>query len=144
MTDLREIYEEFLMTVERYAPVVPFGDEDAFILFKRGVRRMFIDTGRAADYDPKKITERGLKNCEYDMGQDEQNYVLLAAQAAFYKQMAADIAQPNRITQHKTDALTVTFSDKTGAEINTRIGELEAELREAYHKMPQFVEVLGK
>lgn len=104
---------------------------------------MFIDTGRADKYDPAMYTEAGLDKVEYDIGQDEQHYILLAAQVAFYRQMVADVSQPNRITQHKTDALTVTFSDKSNAELIGRISDLENELRETYHKMPQFVEVLG-
>lgn len=143
MTDLREIYEEFLMLTGRYSPLVPLSEADKFIIFKRGVRRMFIDTGRAEDYVPSRITMETLGNVDYEMGQDELYYVLLAAQIAFYKQMAADVSQPNRITQHKTDALTVTFSDKTSGELVGRIADLENELREVYHKMPQFVEVLG-
>lgn len=143
MTDMRETYEEFLMAVSRYTPLVPLNDVDKFIIFKRGIRRMFIDTGRADKYDPAMFTENRLDNVNFEMGHDEQYYVLLAAQVAFYKQMAADVSQPNRITQHKTDALTVTFSDKSNAELVGRIADIEQEMREIYHKMPQFVEVLG-
>lgn len=143
MTDLTYIYEEYLMSVGRFKSTVPLNDHDKFIIFKRGIRRMFIDTGRADKYDPAMYTEAGLDKVEYDIGQDEQHYILLAAQVAFYRQMVADVSQPNRITQHKTDALTVTFSDKSNAELIGRISDLENELRETYHKMPQFVEVLG-
>lgn len=143
MTNLREIYDEYVFSVSRYNATIPLGDDDLFIIFKRGIRRMFIDTGRADKYVSSKFTEMQLENIEYDIGQDEQQYILVAAQIAFYKQMAIDVAQPNRITQHKTDALTVTFSDKSNAELAGRISDLELELREIYHKMPQFVEVLG-
>lgn len=138
MTNLLDVFEEFVFTAKRFKHSIPLSSRDYFILFKRGIRRYFIDTGRAKEYDPSLIKEDGLEEVPYDLDQDDITYILLAAQIAFYNQMAADIAQPNRITQHKTDALTVTFSDKATIEINTELSNLERRLSEVYFKMPQY------
>lgn len=144
MTDLTGLYEEFQMAVGVYKPITPLSPQDYFIVFKRGIRRMYIDTGRADQYDPNNFIEDTLNECPVDMGHDEQYYALLAAQLAFWQQMSADMASPNRITQHKTDALTVTFSDKSADNLFGTIHGLEADLVEAYHKMPQYARGIGQ
>lgn len=144
MTDLTEVYEEYLATVSGYTPLTSLSDADYFIIFKRGIRRMYIDTGRAALYNPADFTEDTLDACPVDMGIDEQYYVLLAAQIAFWQQMSKDLASPTRMTKHQTDALSVTFSDKGGDNLFATLHDLEADLREAYFKMPQYVGAIGR
>lgn len=139
MTDLSDLFDEFLLSVKSFKPLTPLNNEDRFILFKRGVRRMFIDTGRAEIYSPSLLPDEGeLKAFPFKLGVDEMEYILLSARIAFYKQMASDMAGPNRITSHKTDALTVTFSDKSYSDIAASIDGLENQLKELYLKMPQF------
>jgi len=138
VTNLLEAFEEFEFVAKRFKQTIPLAHKDYFILFKRGIRRFFVDTGRAKEYDPSLITEENLTEIPYDLGQDDITYILLAAQIAFYTQMISDIVQPNRITQHKTDALTVTFSDKVSAELTAEINDLENRLAEVYFKMPQY------
>lgn len=143
-TDLTEVYNEFRLIVGGYAPLTPLSEEDYFIIFKRGIRRMYIDTGRASLYVPSNFTEETLDACPVDMGVDEQYYALLAAQIAFWQQMGKDMASPNRMTKHQTDALSVTFSDKSADNLYATLHDLEADLREAYFKMPQFVGAIGR
>ena len=144
MTDLLSAFEEFEFSAKRFKHTIPLSHKDYFILFKRGIRRYFVDVGKADEYDPSLITEDMLEEVPYELKQDDISYIMAAAQMEFYIQMAADIAQPNRITQHKTDALTVTFSDKTTAEINAEIASLQRRLDEIYFKMPQYTLGVGR
>lgn len=144
MTDLSALYDEYRSAVRNYQPLIPLGAEDYFIIFKRGVRRMYIDTGRADQYKGSWLHfPSDLDAFPADVGEDEQEYILVCAQLAFYNQMAGDMAAPNQITQHKTDALTVTFSDKGFNNLSAKLADLEQDRTELYHKMPQFVKGAG-
>lgn len=139
MTDITDIYEEYLLAISRYPVIVALSDADKLIIFKKGLRNLFTATGRIRDYTHSSITATNLDECPYDLLEDEKLYVLLSAQIEFYKQMAADVANPQRITQHRTDALSVTFSNNPLNEINANIANLKSELIELYHRMPRFV-----
>lgn len=144
MTDLSSLYDEYMVAVQHYQALIPLGQEDYFILFKRGVRRMYIDTGRPDQYKGSWLrSPNDLNVFPADVGEDEQEYILICAQLAFYNQMASDMSAPNQITQHKTDALTVTFSDKGFANLNSKLADLEQERTDVYHKMPQFARGVG-
>lgn len=139
MTDLSQVYmEEYYFTVHRYTSIVPLAEEDYFTIFKRGIRRMFVDTGRAKDFNSMDYSYETMADCPHDFAEDEIDYILTAAKIAFYEQMVNDVSQPNRIVKHTTDALTVQFSDKSTAELNGIIADLEARLREIYFKMTRF------
>lgn len=139
MTPLQPIYSEYMLKVRSHTPAISLSATDYFTLFKSGVRRMFVDTGRKDLYFPAAITSPE-SSLSVDIGVDEEEYIVIAAQIAFYEQMLADVTAPNRITQHKTDALTVTFNNKDAEQIASTLRGLEMRLNEQFHKMPQFAE----
>lgn len=139
MPSLQPIYSEYMLKVRSHTPLIPLSESDYFTLFKSGVRRMFVDTGRKDLYSPSAITSPE-SYLDVDIGVDEEDYIVIAAQIAFYEQMLSDVTSPNRITQHKTDALTVTFNNKDADQIAATLRGLESRLHEQFHKMPQFAE----
>jgi hypothetical protein len=143
MTTLSELYAEFRLRVRSHVPTIPLSEQDYFTIFKLGVRRLFVATGRAALYNPATLTSPDSA-LSITLSQDEQDYIGIAALIAYYQQMMADAMGGDHVTQHKTDALTVTFSDKVIANYQSIISGLELQLREIYHKMPQFAEAMGE
>lgn len=140
--DLTDIYGEFRLAVSAVQPTLPLTEADYITLFKRGIRKMYIDTGRSEQYSGQKLNVETMEWDE-DMGQDEQWYACLAAQVAFCDQIILDASGSGRITQHKTDALTVVYSDKGAGMAQAMRDALRQDLTEAFHKMPQYAEPMG-
>lgn len=139
MTPLSSMYGEYRLSVRGHTPIIALSEDDYFTLFKQGVRRMFIDTGRATLFKSSSVST-SADSLSVDLSEAEQEYIILAARIAFFRQMLADATGGDHVTQHKTDALTVVFSDKTAANISQMIADLELRLTDLFHKMPQFAE----
>lgn len=104
---------------------------------------MYVDTGRSDMYSGDKLNEDEMEWSE-DMGQDEQWYACIAAQIGFCDQVILDASGDGRITQHKTDALTVVYSDKSASIAESMRNALKEDLNEAFHKMPRYAEPVGR
>ena len=139
MTDLSDIYSEFRLSTRSYPPAIPLTESDYFTIFKSGVRQLFIDTGRRTLYIPSELTE-STQQISADIGNDEQNYILIASRIKYFQQMLADASASGKIAQHKTDALTVVFGNKGVSDLSTMIADLKSDLLRAFHKMPRFAE----
>ena len=75
----------------------------------RGIKRLFIDTGRALLYDTEKLNagEDGW-TYDYDIKIDEERYIVICAQIEFFRKVQTDV---NKAMGYTTDALSVTGAD---------------------------------
>lgn len=108
----------------------------------RALKRLFIDTGRALQYDPMLLIadERG-HIYDANFGIDEQRYIVICAEIEFFKRVQTDV---NNIVGYSTDALTVTNSDKPYAHLQDTIGNLEQQRRQLYYRMTRYsIDYLG-
>lgn len=142
MTELASMYAEYRLGTRAYNPLIPLSDADYFTLFKSGIRRMYNDTGRASLYVSSAITDE-TDRLVGDLDNDEQEYIVVAAQAAYFRQMLVDCTS-NRIASHKTDALTVTFSNDGPKNLAVVIAQCEARLLALLLKMSQFAEAISE
>lgn len=130
---LTKMADELRTLVEyQQTPRVITQDEyQAMIL--HGIKRLLIDTGRAAEFDPEKLIAEGndiIYNA--DFGIDEIEYIMLVAQMRFFGMIRASV---NAMVSYSTNALTVTQGDKPYANITGTLKELENERRIVYYKM---------
>lgn len=106
-----------------------------------GLRRMYIDTGRATEYDSALLItneENGdvVYNLDSDLPIDEEEYIFIAAKINFYRQVANDV---NNIVGYTTNALSVTNADKPYANLKDTIEKLDNERRILHYKMVRYV-----
>jgi hypothetical protein len=101
------------------------------------LKRLFIDTGRASQYDVMKLTtlEDDSYNYNDTFGIDEEEYILICAQIGFFRKVQTDV---NKEVSYQTDAMTVTNADKPYANLRDTISQLENERRIIYFKMVRF------
>lgn len=114
----------------------PISHLDYKHMIVRGLKRLFIDTGRASEYD-QSLLDAGAEGWTYNRNFliDEEEYIILCAQIVFFKRVQSDV---NNILGYSTDALTVTNSDKPYANLRNTIDELEKRRRELYYRMPRY------
>lgn len=112
-------------------------DQDYDDLIVRGIKRLYIDTGRALEFSNSYffVDEDGANSFLIDLKLDEEEYVLLCAQIAFFKKVQSDV---NNIVGYTTDALTVTNADKPYVHLQDTIDKLEQDRRIVYYKMIRF------
>lgn len=112
-------------------------DQDYDDLIVRGIKRLYIDTGRALEFSNNYffVDEDGVNSFLMDLKLDEEEYVLLCAQIAFFKKVQSDV---NNIVGYTTDALTVTNADKPYVHLQDTIDKLEQDRRIVYYKMIRF------
>lgn len=112
-------------------------DQDYDDLIVRGIKRLYIDTGRALEFSNGYffVDEDGANSFLIDLKLDEEEYVLLCAQIAFFKKVQSDV---NNIVGYTTDALTVTNADKPYVHLQDTIDKLEQDRRIVYYKMIRF------
>ena len=102
-----------------------------------GIKTLYIDTGRAASFSRDMITvdDENEKVFSVTLPIDEEKYVLLIAQIAFFKKVQSDV---NNIVGYTTDALSVTNADKPYAHLQDTISNLENERRIVFYKMTNY------
>lgn len=136
ITDLAEQLQE--KTAWQHTPV-DLSYEDYVGFIKYGIRKLFIDTGRASSYNTSLIVDdekTGELLYEGSFYVDEEEYILLLAQIAFFQKVSADV---NNIVGYTTNALSVTNADKPYANLKDTIDKLENERRITFYKMVRFV-----
>lgn len=141
MTDLTELANELrdLVAWQRTPEELEQTDYEKMIL--QGLKTLYIDTGRASAFDKTKVVfeeEEDLSKkyfYEDTLQIDEEKYVLLVAQIAFFKRVQSDV---NNIVGYTTDALTVTNADKPYAHLQDTIANLENERRIVFYKMTNY------
>ncbi len=106
-------------------------------MIMKGIRRLYIDTGRALLYDSANYSNDGEEGLMFgeDLPIDEQEYVMLCAQINFFKRVQTDV---NNVTSYSTNAITVTGADKPYAHLKDTIEDLERRRRELYYRMVRY------
>ena len=144
MTDVEAMVSEFAERVAWQRLPVEMAPMEYITMLRgmidAGIKRMFIRTGRYAMchtlqfvYDGEEPDTPYLtKIADYDMPADEQEYVILDSQIAFYKRLAGSV---NTMTSYSTDALSVTGGDKPYKNIQETISELKREQAAIYYTM---------
>lgn len=121
-------------------------DQDQYeSMVAQAIKRMYIDTGRASEYDSGWMKTAEVENEDGEMEEqrvfdvdlkiDEEAYVLLLAKISFFKKVQSDV---NNIVGYTTDALTVTNADKPYAHLQDTIADLDKERRIVYYKMVRY------
>ena len=145
MTSINDLVDELIeLTAWQRTP------EELTILEYRkmiinGQKTLYIDTGRAQEFSKDMFvseqTEDSYGNVTpvqyfiYDLPIDEEKYVLLCAQIAFFKKAQSDV---NNIVSYTTDALSITNADKPYAHLQDTIANLENERRIVFYKMTNY------
>ena len=101
----------------------------------RGLKRLYIDTGRASEYKDENIIRSDDLYYNADLLIDEQYYIMLCSQIDFFKKVQSDV---NNVMSYTTNALSVTNADKPYANLKNTIEDLEKERRIVYYKMARF------
>lgn len=101
-----------------------------------GIKRLFVDTGRALDFDTNLFYEADSRlYCDMNFAIDEEEYILLVAQIQFFKRVQLD---SNTAVSYSTDAMTVTQANKPYEHLQDTIEKLEARRRELYYRMVRY------
>lgn len=111
------------------------GQYETMIL--RAIKRLYVDTGRALIYDAGNYTVDTYEGLLFneDLPADEEEYVMLCAQIAFFKKVQTDA---NNIVSYSTNAIKITGADKPYANLQRTIDDLEARRRELFYRMPRY------
>lgn len=138
MTDLTKMAQELYDAVQFQRTPSPISTEQYCKLIRKGIRRVWLDTGRAMEYDENMFIydeDMPIYFIE-DLKLDEHEAVMLAAQVDFFRMVQAEV---NNIVGYSTDALTVTNSDKPYANLADTINLLEARYQSAIYKHVRYM-----
>ena len=143
MTNITELANELqeITSWQRTPEVLSVEDYQKMIV--SGIKTLFIDTGRAHSYSSDMVhvgDDSDDLYFDYDLPIDEEKYVLLVAQIAFFKKVQSDV---NNIVGYTTDALTVTNADKPYAHLQDTVNSLENERRIVFYKMTNYSFYIG-
>lgn len=116
---------------------VPVSDAEYIEMVRYGIKKLYIDTGRASVFHNSMIhrDEWGDVVFTQDLQADEEEYAMICAQISFFQRVATDV---NNIVGYTTDALTVTHADKPYENLKDTMDRLERERRILYYKMVRY------
>lgn len=144
MTNITELANELreIVAWQRTPEELSESDYEKMIIF--GIKTLYIDTGRANAYSNNMIIIEEIEDPPTTVTNvmfsetlpiDEEKYVLLVAQIAFFKKVQSDV---NNIVSYTTDALSVANADKPYAHLQDTISNLENERRIVFYKMTNY------
>lgn len=133
MVSISELAQDLKAQVEFQQTPRPMTDEEYELMVVHGLKRLFIDTGRADSYDSNKLYSID-DELVYDenLNINEEEYIKIVSQMQFFQTVRASV---NAMVSYSTDALSVTQGDKPYANITGTLKELENERRIVYYKM---------
>ena len=133
MVSITELAQELKTLTEFQQTPRMLTDEEYESYVTEGLKKLFIDTGRADSYDRTKLcyVDDELMY-DQDLSITEIEYIKIVSQIWFLKILRASV---NEMVSYSTDALTVTQGDKPYANITGTLNELEKERRIVYYKM---------
>jgi hypothetical protein len=133
MVSISELAQDLKAQVEFQQTPRPMTDEEYELMVVHGLKRLFIDTGRADSYDSNKLYSID-DELVYDenLNINEEEYIKIVSQMQFFQTVRASV---NSMVSYSTDALSVTQGDKPYANITGTLKELENERRIVYYKM---------
>lgn len=139
MTNISELAEELKEATAWQRTPDTVSDAQYEKMIVNAIKTLFIDTGRSLSFDKEKFIKNKydeITDFDYDFEIDEEKYIMLTAQIAFFKKVQSDV---NNIVSYTTDALSVTSADKPYAHLQDTISELNNERRIVFYKMSRYV-----
>lgn len=137
MTDVVALAKKLYRKIEWQTVPQDIGQEEMTEMIVDGIRHLYVMTGRAAEYRSDMLEEDcGLYTTfANDLVMDEEEYVLVSAQIAFYEKVQSDVSE---LTSYSTDAMTVSHGDKPFANLQQKLTDLRAEQRMIWYKMTRY------
>lgn len=137
MLDLVELALELKEQTEWQETPMPLTNSAYVRMVIRALQRLFVDTGRAKEYDSTKLqysVSEYETTCTYDavFPLDEIMYIKYCAQIEFFRKVQSDV---NNTFGYTTNALSVTNADKPYANLKDTLFNLDNERRIIYYKM---------
>jgi len=111
--------------------------EDLTGFIARGIRDLYVKTGRSANFSEDMFTKSGGLYSEFSdtLPLDEQLYVVVSAEISFYSKVQTTV---DALTSYTTDVLSVTHGDKPFSNLQQKIGDLKMEQRQIWYKMTRY------
>lgn len=137
MTSVTDLAAELANRVYLQRSEKEFTSEEYIQLIENAISRLYVDTGRALQFDKLHFEDTGdAIYFSEDLKIDEKEYVLLIAEKAFLQIIQKDV---NIITSYTTNALSVTGADKPYAHLADSIDKLEWQRRELLYRMIRYM-----
>ena len=161
MLNITKLAEWLKEKTEWQETPVPLTDDNYINMVVDGIERLFVDTGRAEQYDEGKYSivvegeDPGENNEESNTEEepseeqevvsyygydavfplDERRYIQICAEMNFFTKVQSDV---NNAFSYSTDALKVTNADKPYANLKDTLENLDNERRIIYYKMVRY------
>ncbi len=137
MTSVTDLAAELANRVYLQRSEKEFTSEEYIQLIENAIARLYVDTGRALQFDKLSFEDTGdAIYFSEDLKIDEKEYVLLIAEKSFLQIIQKDV---NIITSYTTNALSVTGADKPYAHLADSIDKLEWQRRELLYRMIRYM-----
>ena len=140
MLNITQLAEWLKQKTEWQETPVPMTEQSYISMVVDGLERLFVDTGRSAQYDEDLYTTVEIPGGSYfgydaTFPLDERRYIQLCSQIEFFSKVQCDV---NDRFGYTTDALSVTNADKPYANLKDTIEKLDNERRILYYKMVRY------
>jgi hypothetical protein len=140
MLNITKLAEWLKEQTEWQETPVPLTEKNYINMVIDGIERLFVDTGRATQYDEELyeviLTPEGetvVYNADFPL--DEKRYIQICSQMNFFAKVQSDV---NNTFGYSTNALTVTNADKPYANLRDTLDKLDNERRIIYYKMVRY------
>lgn len=140
MLNITKLAEWLKKQTEWQETPLPLTNQDYIDMVIDGIERLFVDTGRYANYDEEKYTKVITEEEEYygyddNFPLDERRYIQICCQIGFFSKVQSDV---NNTFGYSTNAITITNADKPYANLKDTIEKLDNERRIIYYKMVRY------
>lgn len=137
MTDVVNLARRLFQRIEWQSVPDAVGEDELIEFVADAIRYLYVMTGRTMQFtEDMFISEDGLYvQFAGDLMLDEQEYVLVTAEIAFYRKVQASV---DNITSYTTDAMAVTHGDKPFANLQQKIADLDVRQRMIWYKMARY------
>ena len=140
MLNITQLAEKLKEQTEWQETPIPLTNGNYENMVVDGLERLFVDTGRATEYDESKYVsvetpEEAYLGYDATFLLDEKRYIQICSQINFFSKVQSDV---NNRFGYSTDALTVTNADKPYANLRDTIEKLDNERRIIYYKMVRY------
>lgn len=137
MTDVVNLARRLFQRIEWQSVPDAVGEDELIEFVADAIRYLYVMTGRTMQFtEDMFISEDGLYvQFTGDLMLDEQEYVLVTAEIAFYRKVQASV---DNITSYTTDAMAVTHGDKPFANLQQKITDLDVRQRMIWYKMVRY------
>ena len=135
---LTAMADELKYRTELQDPPRPISDDEYIRNALRGIKRLYVDTNRAAAYKNASLSEdpeTGEVFFSEDLDIIEEEYALICGQISFLNWIKGKYAG---IVGYSTDAITITNADKPYTNVKDALAGLENDRRITYYKMVKY------